>query len=168
MLTINGITNDYHKLTFFRSHGAGHFTIPSGATTFDALSTQMVLWTLNSGRIIYTRQQVLLCKQRVDACITAFLPRLRIFNERSERTHLTVQQHKYILLRNDIVSVLKSDAIRVRLLELADSDAALEKCISFANAIEVTDNFDRSFNASSETPPSTSSPSVGNIAAVKK
>ena len=79
-----------------------------------------------------------------------------------------MQQHKHILCRNGITSGLKSDAIRFWLLEFEDSEASLENCISLVNEMEVSVHFSRSFNATSDTPISTSNAPVGNIAAFNK
>ena len=64
-----------------------------------------------------------------------------------------MQQHNEILFRDDLASNFKYDAIRVRLLELSD----FQKFISLAIAMGVSVDFSRAFNASSDTPPSTSS-----------
>ena len=75
---------------------------------------------------------------------------------------------KAVLLRDELVSGLQSDAIRVRLLQLVDSEASLENFISHAISIEVPAGFFRSFYASSDTPLSASIASIGNIAVVNK
>ena len=73
-----------------------------------------------------------------------------------------------LTFRDGLATGLKSDAIRVRLMELVDLEALLDKCISFANAIKVYCNFSQPYNATSDTSPFTSSAPVGNIAAVNK
>ena len=60
------------------------------------------------------------------------------------------------------------NAIRVQVFELADSEIAVEKCISLANALEASAYVFRWFNYISDTPPFACSSPVGNIAAVKK
>ena len=79
-----------------------------------------------------------------------------------------MKQQRRVLVPDGLTSGLKSDAICVHPLELADSLASLEKRNSLANVIEVSGVFFRSFNASSDTPPSSSNEPVENIAAVNK
>ena len=52
-----------------------------------------------------------------------------------------MQKHKNMLFHGGLVSGLKSDAIRVRILELAHSETSPEKCISLGNAMEVSASF---------------------------
>ena len=73
-----------------------------------------------------------------------------------------------ILFGDGLVSGPKSHAIRVQLLEFADSEASHEKRVSLTNAIEVSATFFRSLNVNSDTPPYSFSPLVGNIAGVNK
>ena len=119
-------------------------------------------------RIIYAGHQVVSCKQPDDECITVLLQRLLTFVGNFEFTNLNLQQHKDISHRDDLLSGRESNAIRVRHLELADSEASHENLIWLANAIQVSSDCSRAFNASSDTPPSTPSAPVGNIAAVNK
>ena len=142
------------------------FTILSDSTNFyNTIGIPDAQFKMPS-RIFYARHQVLSCKQRDDVSITAFFQRLRILVGCCECTDFTVQQHKGISFCGGLVSGLKSDAMPCSNLELEVTETSLEKCISLANAIEVAANFSRLFDASSDTPSSTSCPPVGYIAAV--
>ena len=125
-LTIKGITEDSHKLRFLRSYTvSGLCAILSGATTFPDATDVLDAQFKKSSRIIYARHQVLSCRQRDDECITALLQQLGIPVEHCECIDLTVPQRKDKILRDSLISGLKSNAIRVRLLELVDSEISL-------------------------------------------
>ena len=92
-----------------------------------------------------------------------FFKRLQLLVEKCECSALTIQEHKNILLRDSLVSGLRSDIIRAKLLELTKAEASVDKCKSLAIAIEMSIDFPRSFFASGS---STSDSPTSSIAAV--
>ena len=118
---------------------------------------------------MYARHQVLSFKQRDDKSVSHFFKRLRLLVEKYECSDLTIHEQKDILLRDGyycyyyLVSGLRSDIIRARLLELTNAEASLDKCKSLVTAIEMFTDFSRSFVASES---STSDSSASSIAAV--
>ena len=122
-------------------------------------------------QVMYARHQVLSFKQRDDESVPHFFERFRLLVEKCESSDLTIHEHKDILLRDGyyyyyyyyLVSGLRSDIIRARLLELTNTEASLDKCKSLVTAIEMFTDFSRSFVASES---STSDSSTSSIAAV--
>ena len=120
-LLINEITEETHKLTYLRSYaGSELFKILERATTFNGAIAILDSQFQKPSRVIYARHQTLSCKQRDDESVSDFIKRLRLLVERCECAELDIQAHKDMLLRDGLVSGLRSDLIRARLLELAD------------------------------------------------
>ena len=94
---------------------------------------------------------MLSASQKDDESIVQFSGSLKRIVEDCECTSLTVQAHKDYLVREALISGLRSDYIRAGLLELEDSKANIGSCIS-AWAIELYSDFSKSFkNAESST-----------------
>ena len=87
---------------------------------------------------------MLSASQKDDESIVQFSGRLNCLAEDCECTRLTVQAHKDYLVRDALISGLRSDDIRARLLELEDSKADIDSCISLACAIELSSDFSKS------------------------
>ena len=85
--------------------------------------------------------------QKDDESIVQFSGRLKRSVEDCECTRLTVQAHKDYLVRDALISGLKYDDIRARLLELEDSKADIDSCISLVCAIELCSDFSKSFRS---------------------
>ena len=100
-------------------------------------------WT--STRIIYARHQLLSCRQKSDESISDFINRLKILLQKCECKAVNIQEHQQLLIQDALVAGVKSDIIRMRLLEQTDEDATLENCISLASAIELSSDYNRSF-----------------------
>ena len=73
--------------------------------------------------------------------------RLKRLVEDCESTSLTVQAHQNYLVRDALLLGLSSDDIRTRLLELEDSKADIDSCISLACAIELSSDFSKTFRS---------------------
>ena len=97
-----------------------------------------------------------------------FVNRLKSLIQKCECKEVNITEHQQLLLRDALVSGIKSDIIRMRLLELSDNDATLDNCISLASAIELSSDCTKSFR-NNEVPETTLAavPSDGTIAAVK-
>ena len=147
-LTINGITEAAHKLTFLRSQaGAELYAILEGATTFDEAITILDGQFKRPTRVVYARHQLLTCTQKPDETVNDFMKRLKILVHHCECKDVLSNAHQDLLLRDALVAGLTSDNIRARLLELDDTKAELADCISLANAVEISTNYSRSFHS---------------------
>ena len=102
---------------------------------------------LKPTRVLFTRNQKLSASQKDDDSIVQFYERLKRLVEDCECTSLTVQAHKDYLVRDALISGLRSDGIQSRLLELEDSKADINSCISLACAIELSSDFSKSFRS---------------------
>ena len=140
-LRINGTTEDADKLVFLRTFvGSDYFILLESSATFaDALRTL--------DRQFLKPTRVLSANQKDDESIVKFSGRLKRLVEDCECTSLTVQAHKDYLVRDASISGLRSDDIRARLLELEDSKADIDSCISLACAIELSSDFSKSFRS---------------------
>ena len=101
-----------------------------------------------------------------DECITAY--GFLLSATQIECSDVTMQQYKDIVFPDGLVSGFISDAILVQLLESAESEVSLEKCVSHALAIKLSAHFSRSIKSSSGTSECTSNAPVGNSAPVIK
>ena len=90
---------------------------------------------------------MLSASQKDDESIVQFSGRLKRLVEECECTSRTVQAHKDYLVRDAVISRLRSGDIRARLLELEHSKAAIDSCISGACAIELSGDFSKSFRS---------------------
>ena len=90
---------------------------------------------------------MLSASQKDDEFIVQFSGRLKRLVEDLECTSLTVQAHKDYLVRDALISGLRSDDIRARLLELEDSKADIDSCISLACAIELSSDSSKFFRS---------------------
>ena len=97
--------------------------------------------------MLFTHNQLLSATQKDNGSIVKISGRLKRLFEDCESTSLTVQAHKDYLVRNALKSGLKFDDIRARLLELEDSKADIDSCISLACAIELSSDFSKSFRS---------------------
>ena len=88
----------------------------------------------------------------------SFFGRLKRLNEDCECTSLTVQAHEDYLVRNAQISGLRSDDIRARLLELEDSKADIDSCISLSCGIELSNDFSKSFRSAESSTAAASKP----------
>ena len=79
--------------------------------------------------------------------IVQFSGRLKRLVEDCECTSLIIQAHKDYLVRDALISGLRFDDIRARLLELEDSKADIDSCISLACAIELVGTFSKPFRS---------------------
>ncbi len=147
-LRINKVDNDDDKLVHLRTYaGAEFFAILSTATTLAEGIATLDKQFARPTRVLYARHQLLSAKQNEDENFTAFFARLKRLVEQCECGELDVQQHKDALVRDALVSGLRSELIRARLLELDDSKASVDGCLSLACAIELSSDFSKSFKA---------------------
>ena len=102
---------------------------------------------LKPTRVLFARHQMLSASQKDDESFVQFSRRLKRLVEDCERTSLTVQAVKDYLVRDALISGLRSDDIRARLLELEDSKADIDSCIALACAIELSSDFSKSFRS---------------------
>ena len=102
---------------------------------------------LKPTKVLFARHQMLSASQKDDESIVQFSRRLKRLVEDRECTSLTVQAHKDYLLRDALISGLRSDDIRARLLELQDSKAGIDSYISLACATELSSYFSKSFRS---------------------
>ena len=147
-LRINGTTEDAEKLVFLRTFvSSDYFTLLESSATFaDALRT-LDRQFLKPTSVLFARHQKLSASQKDDESIVQFSGRLKRLVEDCECTSLTVQAHKDYLVRDALISGLRSDDIRAKLLELEDSKADIDSCISLACAIELSSDFSKSFRS---------------------
>ena len=106
----------------------------------------------------YFTHQMLSASQTDDESIVQFSGRLTRLVEDCECTSLTVQAHKDYLVRNALISGLRFDDIQARLLELEDSKADIDSCISLACAIELSSDFSKSFRITESSPVAAAKP----------
>ena len=145
-LRINGTTEDADKLVFLRTFvGSNNFTLLESSATFADTLRTLDRQFLKPTRVLFARHQMLSASQKDDESIVQFSGRLKRLVEDCECTSLTVQAHKDYLVRDALISGLRSDDIRARLLELEDSKADIDDCISLACAIELSSDFSKSF-----------------------
>ena len=91
---------------------------------------------------------MLSASQKGNQSIAQFYGKLKRLVEGCECTSLTVQAHEDYLVRDALISGLRSDDIRVRLLELEYSKADIDStdsCISLACAIDLSSDISKSF-----------------------
>ena len=98
-------------------------------------------------RVFFARHQMLCASQNDNESSAYFSGRLKRLVEDCECTSLTVQAHKDYLVRDALLSGLRSYDILARLLELEDSKAGIDSRISLACAIELTSDFSKSFRS---------------------
>ena len=112
-LRFNGTTEDADKLVFLRTFvGSDYFTLLESSATFaDALRT-LDRQFLKPTRVLFARHQMLSASQKDDESILQFSRRLKRLVEDCECTSLTVQAHKEYLVRDALISGLRSDDIR--------------------------------------------------------
>ena len=160
-LVINEVTADAHKLTLLRTHaGPELFSLLKTATTFDGAVRILDGHFTVPSRVIYARHELLSSKQKPDERVNDFLQRLTILVNRCECESMTAAEHKNLLLRDALVAGLASGEIRARLLELDDSHATLEECVSLANAIEISTECSSKFRSTKDVPDHETIPTV--------
>ena len=146
-LAINEVVENTHKLTFLRSHaGSELYPLLQNAETFDAAMDILDAQFEKPTRVIFARHELLSCRQKEGERIPDFIKRLKILVELCECKPLTAYVHKQLLLRDALVSGLRSDHVRARLLELDDTKS-VDDCIALANAVELSTDYSRSFRA---------------------
>ena len=102
---------------------------------------------LKPTRVLFARHQLLSASQRDEESIVQFSGRLKRLVEDCECTSLTVQAHKDYLVRDAIISGIRSVDICSRLLELEDSKADIDKRTSPALANELSSDFSKSIRS---------------------
>ena len=147
-LRITGTTEDADKLVFLRTFvGSEYFTLLEISATFaDALRT-LDRQFLKPTRVLFARHQILSASQKDDESVVQFSGRLKRLVEDCECNSLTVQARKDYLVRDALISGLRSDVIRARLLEQEASKADIDSCKSLACAIELSSDFSKSFRS---------------------
>ena len=134
------------NLTFLISHvGSDFFAILEHAPSYNEAISILDKHFKKPTRIIYARHQLLSCRQKSDESISDFINRLKILLQKCECKAVNIQEHQKFLIRDALVAGVKSDIIRMRLLEQTDENATLENCISLASAIELSSDYNRSF-----------------------
>ena len=147
-LRINGTTEDADKLVFLRTFvGSDYFTLLESSATFADTLRTLDRQFLKPTRVLFARHQMLSASQKDDESIVQYSGRLKRLVEDCECTRLTVQAHKDHLVRDALLSGFSPDDIRARLLELQDSKADIDSCISLACAIELSSDFSKSFRS---------------------
>ena len=125
--------------------GFGFFAILEHAPSYNEAISILDKHFKKPTRIIYARHQLLSCRQKSDESILDFINRLKILLQKCECKAVNIQEHQQLLIRDALVAGVKSDIIRMRLLEQTDEDTTLENCISLASAIELSSDYNRSF-----------------------
>ena len=144
-LVINEVNEDGHKLTFLKSHaGPELFPLLQSATTFADAIAILDRQFDKPTRVIYARHKLLTCRQNDGESISDYIKRMKLLVEACECTNVDAKQHQDLLLRDALVSGLRSDQVRARLLEL-DNTKTVEDCIALAKAIDLSLNYSKSF-----------------------
>ena len=147
-LRINGTTTDADKLVFLRTYvGADYFALLESATGYNEAIATLDKQFLKPTRVLFARHQALSARQKEDETVTKFFGRLKSLVENCGCSDLDIQQHKDYLARDALIAGLRSDTIRARLLELEDSRADIDSCVSLASAIELSTDFSKSFKS---------------------
>ncbi|XP_075256708.1 uncharacterized protein LOC142349181 [Convolutriloba macropyga] len=145
-LAINGTTTDADKLVFLRTYvGADYFALLESATGYNDAIATLDKQFLKPTRVLLARHQALSARQKEDETVTQFFGRLKRLVENCVCADLDIQQHKDYLARDALIAGLRSDTIRARLLELEDSKADIDSCVSLASAFELSTDFSKSF-----------------------
>ena len=147
-LRIDGSSEDADKLVFLRTFVSCDYFIRlvSSATFGHALRT-LNRHFLKPPRVLFARHQMLSASQMDYESIVQFSGRLKRLVEDCECTSLSIQAHNDYLVRDALISGFRSDDVRARLLELEDSKANIDSCISLACAIDLSSDFRNLFEA---------------------
>ena len=146
-LRITGTTEDADKvLLFLRTIvGSHYFTLLESSATFAGSLSTLDIQFLKPTRVLFARHQILSASQKDDESIVLFSGRLKRLVDDCECTSLTVQAHKDFLVRDTLISGLRSDDIRARLLELEDCKVDIDSCKPLACAIELSSDLFKPF-----------------------
>ena len=147
-LRINSPTESADKLVFLCKFVCSDYfaLLQSSAAFADALRT-LDRQFLKPTSVLFDCHQVLSASQRDDESIVEFSGRLKGHVEDCESTSRTVQAHKDYLVRNGLLSGLRSDDNRARLSKLEDSKADINSCISFACTVDLSSDFSKPFQS---------------------
>ena len=106
--------------------------------------------------------------QKTGESILHFVNRLKTLIQKCDCREVNITEHQQLLLRDALVSGIKSGSIRMRLLELSDEKASLDNCISLGSAIELSSDCTKHYrNNEISAATLAAAPSDGIIAAVK-
>ena len=126
---MNEIIEDNHNFSFLISHvGAEFFMILEAATLSEEALRILDKHYKKPTRGFYARHQLLSSAQKFEELILDFAKRLKILIQKNESKEVIITEHQQLLLRDALVSGIKNDIKRMRLLEFSDSDGCLENC----------------------------------------